>query len=366
MKPAIYPGKEDVLHAVKYQPCVSVILPFEPKMSVKNELEVRLKTALHKVQRDLSAAYPGETVKEITSNLQALMKGLDYSTYKKSIAFFVSPVFKKVYYLDIVVEEKIIIDDSFEIRDLVYSKKEIHKYLVLLISGKQSKIFLGNTSAMIPIALNVPEHVEDYTNDIPERVSNFSDPQERKDIMLNKFLKHIDKGLSIIINAYPLPLFVMGAKRTIGRFKKVSHNLEHIIDYVHGNFDGNTEQEIQSAIRPYVENWKTVLQKDLLHRLENAMSAHKLAIGMRDVWKEASRGQGRLLIVEKNYRCPARQGVGGKDIYPYEALATENTLYIKDAVDDVVEKVLENGGDVEFVDEGILKDYAHIAMIRYY
>ncbi|MEI8059611.1 MAG: hypothetical protein WCG67_05590 [Ferruginibacter sp.] len=40
--------------------------------------------------------------------------------------------------------------------------------------------------------------------------------------------------------------------------------------------------------------------------------------------------------------------------------------YIKDAVDDVMEKVLENGVDVEFVDDGVLKDYHRIALIKYY
>jgi hypothetical protein len=51
----------------------------------------------------------------------------------------------------------------------------------------------------------------------------------------------------------------------------------------------------------------------------------------------------------------------------YETVEPYNRFsYIKDAVDDVIEKVLENGGDVEFVDEGILKDYNHIALIQYY
>jgi hypothetical protein len=40
--------------------------------------------------------------------------------------------------------------------------------------------------------------------------------------------------------------------------------------------------------------------------------------------------------------------------------------YIKDAVDDVIEKVLENGGDVEFTDKDVLKDYQRIALVQYY
>ena len=50
-------------------------------------------------------------------------------------------------------------------------------------------------------------------------------------------------------------------------------------------------------------------------------------------------------------------------------LATEpynKFSYIKDAVDDVIEKVLETGGDVEFVDAAVLNDYQHIALLQYY
>ena len=35
-------------------------------------------------------------------------------------------------------------------------------------------------------------------------------------------------------------------------------------------------------------------------------------------------------------------------------------------MDDVMEKVLENGRDVEFVDKDVLKDYQHIAFVQYY
>jgi hypothetical protein len=40
--------------------------------------------------------------------------------------------------------------------------------------------------------------------------------------------------------------------------------------------------------------------------------------------------------------------------------------YIRDAVDDIIEKVLEYGGDVEFVDSGLLKQYDRIALVQYW
>jgi hypothetical protein len=358
--------EQQVLNVVKHLPCVSVIMPFEPKMMLKADLEHRLKLAFQKVQKQLKANYSDEEAEPVLAKLQSLIRGLDSGTYKKSIGIFVSPLVEKVYYLDIPVEEKIIIDESFEIRDLVYSKKEIHKYLVLVLSAQRSRIFLGNTTQFVRLASNMPHHVAAYKNDIPERVGNFSDPSHRKEVMLEKFLRHIDSSLGLILKAYSLPLFVMGTDRTVGHFKKLTHHLKNITGYVHGNFDEAGEFAIRQAIAPYVADWQYVVQSDLMLRLDAARSAGKLAFGIKNVSKSASRGKGRLLIVEKNYMVAHHRGNYHLQEEETAFAQSITPLFLKDAVDDVIEKVLATGGDVEFVDEGLLDIYAHIALIEYY
>lgn len=86
---------------------------------------------------------------------------------------------------------------------------------------------------------------------------------------------------------------------------------------------------------------------------------------MEDVWQTATHKNSRLLLVEKSFVYAARQGAEPGIIYK-EELPGEYPFYIKDAVDDVIQKVLENGGDVEFVDDGSLSDYDRIALIQYY
>ena len=142
MKFTIPQEEKEVLEVVKYRPSISIIMPFEPKMSVKTELEYKLKLAVGRVESELMANYTSEKALPVLRRLRSVIKNLDFNTYKKSIAIFISPIFDKVYYLDIPVEEKIIVDESFEIRDLVYSKKEVHKYLVLVLSSKKTKIYL--------------------------------------------------------------------------------------------------------------------------------------------------------------------------------------------------------------------------------
>jgi hypothetical protein len=359
------PELREVMESLHYRPAVSIILPFEPKMNLKTELLHSLKTAADKVELELLDNYPQDLARLVMHKLRTIIGNLNFNTHKKSIAIYVSPVFEKVLYLEVAVEEKIIVDESFEIRDLVYSKKQLHKYLVLLLSGKESRMFLGNSESFMGIMSNTPASVYAYVNDAPEKVANFSDMSARKEIIMDKFLLHIDKSLDIILNAYHLPLFVLGPERILGHFKKLTKHAGVVIEYIHGNYEESTMPELKKILEPHIVNWKKVMEKDLLNQLEEAANKKKLAVGMQEVWREAMNHKGRLLVVEKNYMYAAEHGSHEDEIYkvtePYNKFS-----YIKDAVDDVIEKVLENGGDVEFTDEDFLKDYHHIALVQYY
>jgi hypothetical protein len=365
MKSDLSPEVRDVFEAIHYRPAISIIMPFEPKMSAKAELAHHLKFAVDKVDREIRGNYPTELAGLVMQKLKNIVKNINYNTFKKSIAIYVSPVFEKVLYLDIPMEEKIMVDGSFEIRDILYAKKELHNYLVLVLSSKWSRVFLGNCSKFVKVKSDVPDHIAAFQNDFPEKVANFSDPAYRKEVMMEKFLRHIDDGLKLLLHAYSLPVFVMGTKRIMGHFKTITKNEKNIIGYIHGNFEEATEAELGKAIAPYVNDWKKVKMEDLRHQMERAADAGKLATGIQQVWKVAAQNRGRLLVVEKNYMYAAEQGENSEIIIkpsePYNKFS-----YIKDAVDDVIEKVLEQGGDVEFVEEGDLRDLDHIALIQYY
>jgi hypothetical protein len=365
MNALISPEIKEVIGAVHYLPSVSVIMPFEPKISLKTELMHSLKIAAGKVEKILLRDYSGEPAIKVINSLNTLIQGLNFDTHKKGIALFVSPVFSKALYLDIAVEEKIIVDESFEIRDLVYCKKQAHKYLVLLLSNRESRILLGNNHEFVRLASTSAETILAYENNAPERTANFSDPSHRKEVAMEKFLYHIDQSLDLILNAYKLPVFVLGTDRTIGHFKQLTRHSNGVVQYIPGNYEDATNTELHKVLKPHVADWKSILQADLLHRMESAAGMKKLVFGMENVWAEVMHTRGKLLIVEKNYMFPALR-TSSSSIEPKNDQNTEHGNYIKDAVDDVIEKILENGGDVEFVEEGVLKDFDHIALILFY
>jgi hypothetical protein len=355
----------EITDVVSYRPAVSIILPFEPKMNTKSELAYSLKVATNKVENELKNNYPAELATLVVEKLRSIVASLNYTTHRKSIAIYVSPVFEKVVYLDIPVNEKVVVADSFEIRDLVYSKKEVQQYLVLVISGKESKMYRGNGLTLSKIISDAPGSIHAFVNDPPERVANFSDVNKRKERVLEKFLHHIDTSLHLILNVYHLPIIVLGPEKVLGHFKNISKHKDSVIDYVHGNFDNLGPEKLTTVLAPYLEQWSKLRQRDWLKYLERAAGSKKLAVGMRNVWREASNAKGRLLLVEKDYMYSAQRG-GNKTVIYMPTKPYNKFSHIKDAVDDVIEKVLESGGDVEFVDRDLLKDYHHIALIQYY
>lgn len=355
----------DVLTSTHYLPCISLIMPFEPKMGLKKELTYKIKIAADQIKKEVNENYPPEKATPVLNKLMKVIDGLNYNTHKKSVAIFISPVFEKVIYLDMLVEEKVVIDESFEIRDLILNKKETQQYLLVVLTGKCTKIFVGHNGDLKRVTENFEDNIENYINDISEKIANFSDENKRKEILFDKLLKHTDNGLALLMQAYQGPVFVMGTVKTIGHFKSLSKNLTRIVDYIPGSFDEKTDHELHNIMLPYLKNWKQVQQKSVIKLLDEAMSKKKLVFGMGDVWKAASLKQGRLLVVEKGFSFKAEHTDENNAIRALDN-GVHDVFYIKDAVDDVIEKVLMCGGSVEFVEDGLLLDYQKIALVEYY
>ena len=349
-------GSNLALNDTKNIPCISLLLPFEPTMNLKVGLVDKLKKATDKIAKKLFADYPEDEAVSVLEKLRHVIRELNYNTHKKSIAIFVSSLFEKVYYLDLPLIEKIVVDESFEIRSLINCKKENHKYLLAVLSEEAIRIYIGSTGLLIPIVVNVCDNVTGCGKRSPVTVTNdHAEPQSSNEYF-DQFLRHSDRGLNLLLQSYPLPLFIMATEKTITHFKAITNAAAHVIKYIPGSFDANTELELHQIMSPYVANWKAVMEGDLLQQVKDALHHNKLATGIADVSKAAAQKRVRMLVVERNYLYTSqRRDEKMKDAF-----------YVLDVVDEVIENVLAHGGDVEFVDDGLLWDYQQIALIEPY
>ncbi|ASU33596.1 baeRF3 domain-containing protein [Mucilaginibacter xinganensis] len=365
MKPILSPEIHEVINAVHYRPALSIILPLEARISLRAEMTHTLKIAADKAERELLKYYPDEQCRVVMQKLKGLIANPNFPDEKKGMVIYVSPIFEKVLYLDSPVIEKITVDDSFEVRDLIYDAKRSKKFLLLVLSGQQSKVFLGNTAWLTALASPIPESVFAGENDADEGETNLSDINESRQVATVKFLHQIDEGLDNLLHEYQLPVLVLGSERIIGHFKKFSKHTAATMDYVAGNYEEATIGELMDLIAPYLDTRQVNLQKEWLNQLETAANHHLLCTGIQNVWREVSDGKGGLLVVEKNYRYTAQHGATPDLIEPITE-PYNHFSYIRDAVDDCIEMVLKNGGDVEFTADGALEQFEHIALSKFY
>jgi hypothetical protein len=351
MNVAILPQQEyEVQIDVQYLPSVSIILPFQPVMTPKIELEHKVKMVANRVEFEIMSSYPKQQALPIIIKLRNVIRNLNYNTLQKSIAIFVSPIVEKVFYLSFEVEEKVLVDEAFKLSDIGYYKKKTKQFLILLLSRKFSKIYVGNDCRLTLIKSNIPSNTLGI--DITSQQPSFS-----------KFVQDIDKGLSIILRTHPFPVFVMGDESILDTYRKSTSNEKDIIQFIPGDFDKATIEDLCDFIELYINDWEEVKQQSLLKKLHTERMEHKAVFGVKHVWKASKLNKSGLLLLERNFTYEGELNADFAIQY-YADLILNNAFYIKDAVDEIVEKVLENGGDIEFVDDDALVGYGRIALLQ--
>ena len=341
----------------RHWPAVSIIMPFEPVIQRKDDLMMRLQKAVKKAEWEMGTGYDEDLAGLVLLRLKTIIKNLNFSTFKKSIAIYVSPVFEKVIYLNMPVNETITVDDAFMIRDILGAKKQIPNYFVLLLGANRSGVYEGGASGLVKIKFNSAAGMPSFKTEAGQAGAGSGS----SDLLFKNFMQHTDEGLGILLQSMPLPVIALGGKEVSAYFKKITKNGKSVVEYIAGNYEGATESTLFNVVKPYIADWDTIKTRHLYHQLEKAAAEGKLDSGIQAVQQSAVRHRPRLLVVEKNFiRNPGTCEMEGAQ--PIENRFTKFSC-VKHRIDDIIEKVLENGGDVVFVEEAVLGEQ-RIALIR--
>jgi hypothetical protein len=225
--------------------------------------------------------------------------------------------------MDLEVEQQLVIDEPFRIRDLAEARKKEKEYLVMVLDKDQSRTYLGQDDRLRLIKSNTPQSVSS-----------------------NAFIHQMDIGLGAVLKVYPLPVFIVGPASVTGLFRKITRNIEHIAGYLQKDNIDRTECHLQEWLRPELSAWISLRQRMVQQQMETALQAGKLICGMENVSRAAGSRNSILLVI------PADRSPGPR------SFCNDGTI------DEVAEKVLANGGDVETVDSSLLEGYDNIAIIR--
>jgi len=357
---------EEPLVGMKAFPAISILIPTHTIDTGITTFRERISQLARSVEQILVLSYSKKKTENLMTRLHRAINGIDLNLIGEGIAVYVSDDIEKVFHLPFRVSEKVVVDTSFEVRDLLYSAKINRSYLLVLISRNEVKTLLGYGKSLVSVDFEgMPENLKDVTTQHSLPGWDYLDKKAYEETNVNKFIHFIDDVIHSELKGANMPIIVFGDSKILGHYNKTSKFSKDILDFIEGNYEHATKQELVSKIEPSLKKFGEEEEKIALSELEDAVSKGLVASGTAQVWRVAAEARGRILLVEKDFKESARLGTDGYTLLIDDEV--ENTPNkIEDAVDDIIEMVLKNRGDVVFVSEGALAGFQRIAIINRY
>ena len=349
-------------------PSVSILLPTHRVHPDSRQDPIRFKNLLDEARQRLDAEVGKRPSWPIIERLEALADDVDWQLNEEGLAMFASEDFGAWYRLPFTVEGRVAIDRSFETRDLLYALHRMPRYRVLSLAEEVTRLYEGTGMTLeevreggFPVSWTGPGGVTRRPDGAMMQRSNI------RHAHLKEFFTEIDGLLAAATKDDPLPLILLGTSNTLGAYGKASTYSGQVAARIEGSYAEASASTIAGMAWPRLQEWLDEQRHAVIDEVASAFGARLLAFGIEDAWKAATEGKGAKLVAEEGYRQPA---ILHRDEWQLELVDADNPsaepAHLDDAVDELIELVLDKGGEVSFVDEGALVDYDRLALILRY
>jgi hypothetical protein len=231
------------------------------------------------------------------------------------------------------------------------------------LSKKQSAFYNGYNDKLQKLEeVEIPRGVEFY---LSNRINKQEDPGKAEMEALKLYVNDIDHFIRVYSEMHT-PLVVMGDEKLVSYFKNKTKRPDKIIAVIYGSYDNERTSVISSKINEKLNEYISLRDKHLLERIKPDIDRLSYVSGIQEAWTVAAMKEARVLLVEQGYKVEGYSVKNGLFLV-FSKPEEENEFdYHLDAVDDLVEMVLMQGGEVYFVTEGLLDEYDKIIMTTRY
>lgn len=367
------PGEElDMLRGQKGHTCVSIIVPTHKGQADQKTDE--LYTA-HAVQRagDLLHLWHPQEADALISSIHELFAAVDFSRTHEGLGLFVSDEVQLIVDFPFRVSRKVIVDKKFETRDLFYKVAFSYPYYVLHLQEEKASLYYGVLQHIEEVRdQNFPcLAMDDFDYLHPVRGSSFTthahlksfgdDQSELQRARYRTFLTNVNDLLSDYLTGNAR-LILCGRKPYTAAFLNQSPHDARIIAVLNGDYSKVTILQLSELVAPIIEASLQEKMRDEISKLDE-MTGHGLAeTGFENVRQAITDGRGYKLLVEKDYPYSDTPYSEKLPHVPIEQYGNAPT----DAVEELIDMMLDKKGQVLLVEKDMLKAYGHIALITRY
>jgi hypothetical protein len=349
----------------KGYPSVSILLPTHRWSPDNLQDPVRVKNLVAEASKRLVDEFGKRGAAEVIAGLNLIVEQIDYRTTLDGLAIFANKDVAKKYYLPFTLTERVVIDESFAVRDVLFAMKRSPRYWVLVLSEQPTRLYDGYRDTLTEVV----DYGFPFTHEGPGGAAKLPGGQgvnasAHRDERHRQFFREVDQALGAVLKEDPLPLIVVGVDRYLAFFDELSANKSHLAGTLKGSHDSTTAPELAKLVWPLVEEHYSRERDSILEQLGDSIGQNKYAVGFDEVWKVAKEGRIARLLVEEDFYVAAKPDALGINPKPVEDPTLPGVH--DDAIDQIIEQVLQTGGRVTFFEAGKLKDHSRLAAILRY
>jgi hypothetical protein len=342
------------LQAVRGYPSVSVLMSTTPGSVLTGPEAVRLNRLLAQATRRLRAEGPSEEAAAALVSLERLVDAAVGAPTSAALALYAGAGTATALRLPVPVRDRVVVDPSFATRDLVRALHRTPRHVVLVLSSREARLFEGAGDQLRP-ALSSTFPVREERRRGPDTARGRREEQDTA-----AFLRTVDRALRTYLRLHPAPLVLAGSPRVLAAFTGLSDNLSRLAGTIPVNLSTEPLSVLAERTRPVLEQYLLSRQQEALTLLERRTGARRTASGMVDAWLAARTERPEMLVVEQGLFYPARVSGDGDLLVPADDV--EHPEVVDDAVDELIELVLDRGGWVAMVDDGLLEAHDGVAL----
>ncbi|MGY1615959.1 hypothetical protein ACI797_04385 [Geodermatophilus sp. SYSU D00691] len=293
------PADVIALQAVRSYPAVSVLCTTEPAQRMTAADAATLTGLATRAADRVAREFGAAATAPISTRLRELVADPATRPTRAAVAVYVGAHDSSAWALTVEVPDRAVVDPTFATRDLVRSLHRTPRHVLLVLTSREAKLFDGHAGVLVPAPAGA-----------------FPMPCGDRD--RDSFLRAVDRGLGTHLRVHPAPLVLAGDTRVVAAFARLSRNTRRLA------------------------------------------GSRRVVTGMPAVWLAARAERPEMLAVEEGLFHPARVMGDGDLLLP--ATDVEHPDVLDDAVDEVVETVLQRGGWVAWVSDGALAHADRVAL----
>ncbi len=362
------------LRAVQADPAVSIFVKTHRTHPDNEQDPIALKNQLTEAKNRLENEYDKRTADAILSNIESQFDEFDHNYNLDTLAIFATTEDVKLLRLPFDAKERVVIGSKFATRDLMREIGSSVGYYVLVITSENARLLEGINDRLVKEIGGQSER-QKQMSELTFPIKNTTLPSGSKadktgssddDSYLKEFMNRVDKSLQQFVNQNPLPVILVGDSRTMGFFEQMCDNPSVIIGKVDNlsKLQDDNPSHIIEGVQAIVDEQRNKRYEEALGDLGKARNEKMVRTDLQQIYRSALEGNFVKLLVRQGHMVPATIDEQNATLLVSDDPAAEGVT--DDAVAEIIELVVNHGGEVVFLPPEQMDDKEPIALITRY